>query len=108
MVRVQPPGRQPKENRLLEFYDDRSYDPTTRKIVQQGTVFGVNGYATFHFANQELEIDYCDIADEKLVIEHWSVRQGNVVRLQVPDYCPSVTVDKGGRIVVSSITAGSD
>jgi len=86
-----------RQDRPLQFYDWRSYDPDTRRIIQSNaekdqSTFGVNGYATFEFTGASLKVSCRDINNEEIASEVWGVNRGNVV-VQIPTtFGPMVTL----------------
>jgi hypothetical protein len=93
-------AKSPRSDRPILFYDDRSYDPTTHKIVSTDTEYGVNGYAVLEFSGATLKISYRDIADNLVMSEQWSVADGNIRPTSQPVPGPTVRLMPGGKIVL--------
>ena len=72
-------GVAPKPRRPIQFYDDRSYDPESGKIVAEATDYGVNGYALLAFDGASLRIEYRDLNDSVIVSELWRSEGGSAI-----------------------------
>ena len=99
------PPKATRQDRPLQFYDDRSYDPDTRRIIKSNyekdqTIFGVNGYATFDFAGAGLKVSYRDIEDASVADEVWGITRGNVVPQTAATF--GLTVDLRNKRLVSA------
>lgn len=99
-------GNGPKRQRPLQFYDDRSYDPVQRKIVQSQTDFGVNGYALLNLAGANLRISYKDISGSEVVSEQWVAENGPVKPLSSAKFAPTAQVTPDYKIIVAGGDSG--